>query len=516
MDRQMNETQKVLERFRAYQECEAELKMDNSELRKLINLLQNADEKSAVLSSIVESSDDAIISKDLNGVVTSWNSSAQRIFGYSSQEMIGTPILRLIPSDREQEETDILAKLKKGIHVDHFETQRLRKDGTLIDVSLTISPIYNVSGEIIGISKIARDLTFNRKAEIDARRLIAIIESSDDAIISKDLNSVVTSWNASAERIFGYSAEEMIGESILKIIPKERSEEEPKILAQLRKGIRVDHFETQRLKKDGTLVSVSLTISPIKNKAGKVTGVSKIARDITDKKLAEKKKEEFVGFVSHELKTPLTSLKSYIQIAQAKTEHPEFLKKVLEKAAQQSKKMENMISSFLHISRIEGGHFRIDKVAFDLTGLISEIIEDAGIADPKHNFHYQGEASLLALADREKVSMVLTNLVSNAQKYSPNGGDITISCLTKGKKIRISVRDQGIGISQADQKHMFKKFHRIQSEHTKLIPGFGIGLYLVSTIIELHGSSINLESEPGVGSTFSFELEKSQQDGLSQ
>lgn len=504
----MNETQQVLDKFRAFQEREAELKLDNDELRKLISLLQIADEKSAALSSIVASSDDAIISKDLNGIITSWNNSAERIFGYSAAEMIGTPILRLIPASRLEEEPKILSQVKAGIRVDHFETQRLRKDGSLLDVSLTISPIYNSSGHIIGISKIARDMTLYRKAEVDGRRLMAIIESSDDAIISKDLNSIVTSWNASAERIFGYSATEMIGESILKIIPPERFEEEPKILSQLRKGIRVDHFETERMRKDGTLIHVSLTISPIKNWAGEVIGLSKIARDITDKKQAEKKKEEFVGFVSHELKTPLTSLKSYIQIAQLKTDSPDFLKKALDKAAQQSKKMENMISSFLHISRIEDGHIRIEKTAFDLPALIAEIIEDGVIADQKHHFFYHGEPFLNALADREKIAIALTNLVSNAQKYSPYGGDITISCHVNNEKVRISVKDQGMGISRADQKRMFQKFHRVESEQTRLIPGFGIGLYLVSTIIKLHGSSINLESELGNGSTFTFELER--------
>ncbi|MDQ0965355.1 two-component system sensor histidine kinase VicK [Flavobacterium sp. W4I14] len=503
----MDETQAVLDKFKAYEERGAELKLEVAELRKLMRLLQSSDEKSAILSSIVESSDDAIISKDLNGIITSWNNSAQRIFGYSAEEMIGTPILKLIPFDRQHEEPKILAQLKNGIRVDHFETQRLRKDGSLIDVSLTISPIYNVSGAIIGISKIARDITLHRKAEVDGRRLMAIIESSDDAIISKDLNSVITSWNAAAERIFGYTAKEMIGESILKIIPVDRFEEEPKILAQLRQGVRVDHFETKRLRKDGTLINVSLTISPIKNWAGEVVGLSKIARDITDKKQAERKKEEFVSFVSHELKTPLTSLKSYIQIAQAKADNPDFLKKALNKAAQQSKKMENMISSFLHISRIEEGHIGIEKTSFDISALIAQIIEDGNVTDPRHHFSYHGETSLKALADRDKISMVLTNLVSNAQKYSPNGGNITISCHIKGEKIHISVKDEGIGISLSDQKHMFQKFYRVESELTRPIPGFGIGLYLASRIVELHDSSITLQSELGVGSTFAFDLE---------
>jgi len=178
--------------------------------------------------------------------------------------VIGHSILKLVPKHLHQEEIEIIAQLKKGIRVDHFETHRMHKDGRLIDVSLTISPVYDGNKNIIGISKIVRDITLHRKAEVDGKRLMAIIETSDDLIISRDLNSTVTSWNESAERIFGFTAEDMIGTSILKIIPKEPHTEEPQILAKLIKGDRVDHFETERLRKNGLLICVSLTISPSK------------------------------------------------------------------------------------------------------------------------------------------------------------------------------------------------------------------------------------------------------------
>jgi len=289
------DVKEIVSKIKDFENRELALELDNQELRNLILILKQAEEKDAVLKSIIESSDDGIVSKDLNGIITSWNNSAERIFGYSAEEMIGHSILKLIPKHLHEEEPEIIAQLKQGIRVEHFETQRMHKDGRLIDVSLTISPVYDGNKNISGVSKIVRDMTLQRKAEVDAKRLIAIVETSDDAIISKDLNSTITSWNESAERIFGFTATEMIGESILKIIPPARHKEEPEILAKLVKGERVNHFETERLRKDGSMICVSLTISPIKNSSGKVIGVSKIARDITDKKKTEQKRGIF-GF----------------------------------------------------------------------------------------------------------------------------------------------------------------------------------------------------------------------------
>jgi PAS domain S-box-containing protein len=246
--------------------------------------LGSIEDAQALLAAIVATSDDAIISKDLNGIVHSWNQSAERMFGYTAEEIVGKPIAILFPPDRLDEESKILQRIQNGDRVDHIETIRIHKNGTPVAVSVTISPIRNSEGKIVGASKVARDIT--QSAELESR-FRAIINSSDDAIVSKDLNGIVRSWNPSAERMFGYTAQEMIGQSITVLFPPDRLEEEPKILEQLRRGERVDHFETIRVCKDGRCIHVSVTISPVKDATGRVIGASKIARDITARKQFE-------------------------------------------------------------------------------------------------------------------------------------------------------------------------------------------------------------------------------------
>jgi PAS domain S-box-containing protein len=235
------------------------------------------------LARVVESSDDAIVSKDLNGVIQSWNLAAERMFGYTAEEAIGRSIRMIIPADRQAEEDMVLGHIRAGKAITHFETIRQRKDGTPIPISLTVSPIYNDDGEVIGASKIARDITSQREANLAIRRLAAIVESSDDAIITKDLNSIITSWNAAAERIFGYTAAEAIGRSIRMLIPKELQHEEDVVLARIRAGEKIDHYETVRQHKDGTQLTMSLTVSPIRDEYGAIVGASKVARDITER-----------------------------------------------------------------------------------------------------------------------------------------------------------------------------------------------------------------------------------------
>ncbi len=235
------------------------------------------------LARIIESSDDAIVSKDLNSTIQSWNRAAERIFGYTAEEAIGRSIRMIIPADRQDEEDAVMARIRKGESVSHFETIRVRKDGSLVPISLTVSPVHNDRGVVIGASKIARDLSDRIGAERAARRLKAVVESSDDAIITKSLDSIITSWNRAAERMFGYTAEEAIGRSIRMIIPDDRQGEEDTVLTRIHAGQSVDHFETIRLRKDGAPVTISLSVSPILDDHGKVVGASKIARDITER-----------------------------------------------------------------------------------------------------------------------------------------------------------------------------------------------------------------------------------------
>lgn len=190
----------------------------------------------ALLRAIVESSDDAIISKDLNSLVTSWNKSAERMFGYSAEEMIGQSISKLIPEERIGEEQDIMSKVRAGERLSHFETVRRRKDGRLIDIVVSISPVRTAGGKVVGASKVARDISETKRTARSDQLLAAIVNSSDDAIVSKNLDSTITSWNDAAERMFGYSAAEIVGQSVLRLMPADRQSEEPDIIGRLRRG----------------------------------------------------------------------------------------------------------------------------------------------------------------------------------------------------------------------------------------------------------------------------------------
>jgi PAS domain S-box-containing protein len=246
-----------------------------------------SDELRALLVAIVESSDDAIVSKTLDGVITSWNRGAERLFGYTAAEAVGQHIFLIIPEDRKAEEQDVLARLRRGEKIDHFETVRRTKDGGQVHVSLTVSPVRDAQGTIIGASKVARDISERRRSDELRAQLAAIVDSSDDAIVSKTLDGIIRSWNRGAERLFGYTATEAVGQQIFLIIPEDRKAEEEDVLARLRRGEKIDHFRTVRRTKDGRQVHISLTVSPLRDAQGAIIGASKVARDITEGILAE-------------------------------------------------------------------------------------------------------------------------------------------------------------------------------------------------------------------------------------
>ncbi|AMY10567.1 Sensory/regulatory protein RpfC [Luteitalea pratensis] len=234
------------------------------------------------LAQVVEWSDDAIVTKDLHSTITSWNRAAERMFGYTAAEAIGRSVRMIIPPELQSEEDTVLAKIRSGEALSHFETVRVRKDGARISISLTVSPIRNEAGVVIGASTIARDITDRKTSDLAIRRLAAAVRSSDDAIVTKTLDGIITSWNPAAERIFGYTAAEALGQSIRILIPDQLQGEEDVVIARIRAGETVDHYETTRRAKDGRLVAISLTVSPIRTESGTIVGASKIARDISD------------------------------------------------------------------------------------------------------------------------------------------------------------------------------------------------------------------------------------------
>lgn len=237
-------------------------------------------------------------------------------------------------------------------------------------------------------------------------------------------------------------------------------------------------------------------------------GISKIARDITEKKLDETRKGDFIGMVSHELKTPLTSLSAIVQVANLKLKNSEdkFLIGAIEKAGQQVKRMTNMINGFLNISRLESGKIHIDKQPLDIGELIADMISEASLTANTDLIRFDRCPPITVTADRDKIGSVISNLLSNAIKYSPKGAPIEISCAAGDGQVTVSVKDEGLGIRAQDLDKIFDRYYRVEADHTRHIAGFGIGLYLSSEIIERHGGKIWAESEPGKGSIFHFRL----------
>jgi PAS domain S-box-containing protein len=470
------------------------------------------------LAAIIDSTDDAIISKNLNSVITSWNLGAERMFGYKRDEVIGKSILILIPDDLLQEEGYILSKIMKGEKVEHYETTRVGKNEKEIKVSLTISPIIDDTGVVIGASQIARDITQIREAEAKQAMLAAIIESSEDAIVSKDLNGIVTSWNPAAQRLFGYKPEEMIGQPIYKLFPEDRMDEEPRILERIRKGERVEHFDTVRRSKDGKLLDISLTISPIKDKTGKITGASKIARDISDRKRQEKllkdKTEElersnrelndFAYIISHDLKAPLRaigSLASFLQMDYSDKLGPEGVE-MLDLMVGRVKRMNNLIEGVLQYSRV--GRVRDRKQIIKLNELVEEV--KATISPPPHISITHDDLPEI-IFERVPLQQIVQNLISNAvTSIDKANGKINVGCSDLGKFYEISVSDNGSGI---EERHFEKIFQIFQTLHPRdEMESTGIGLTIVKKTVEYYGGQIRVESKPGEGSTFYFTIPK--------
>ncbi|MBI4286001.1 MAG: PAS domain S-box protein, partial [Chloroflexi bacterium] len=240
-----------------------------------------ADERSRYLAAIVTSSEDAIIGKDLKGTIVSWNPAAERMFGYTEEAAIGQPISIIGIQGRLDEFKEIIEKIKAGVAIERYETQRRRKDGTVVDVAVTVSPVKDETGHVIGASVIDRDITSQREASRYARSLAAIVQSSEDAVISEALDGTITSWNPAAEKMFGYTEKEALSRPMSIIGTPERIDEFQEIIEKIKKGLTVERYETQRRRKNGTVVDVSVTVSPVRSEEGKLIGLSAIDRDIT-------------------------------------------------------------------------------------------------------------------------------------------------------------------------------------------------------------------------------------------
>lgn len=638
------------------------------------------------LSSIFDSAHDAIITLDTNGHIIHWNSAATRILGHVAAEIIGKHVDSIIPGRLLSDEKKNLRKLIAGSSMEHYQTIRLDKQSKEVSISLTASVIKDAGGRILGISHIFHNLSIQQLTEEKQAMLAAIIESSDDAILSKTLDGYITSWNKGAELIFGYTEDEIIGEHISFLIPKDRLPEEDSIISNIKRGIKVEHLETIRIGKGGREIAVSLTISPVKDKDSNIIGASKIARDITRNKEAERaikrhtsdleilntigktiseglevemilqkvidattqltgaefgvfyyhavggpgnpvrlhttsgtvfqkdwnspelmtllgsvfldksivridelredsrylnnasllehvqsriqissllvvpvatkgnvvvgglifghsqagmfsknqenlvagvvaqaataldnaklyekvsalnaKKDEFIGLASHELKTPLTSMKGFLQILE-RNESGEINKNFIKKALKQLNKISNLVSDLLDVSKIQTGKLYLDFETFDFQTLLHEVIELSQFSSDSHQIELDSDSIVLPVqADRQRVEQVLINLISNAVKYSPDASKVVIRVRKTDLEVRVGIKDFGFGIEPDQMMNIFSRFFRVESIASH-ISGLGIGLFITKEIVERHNGRIWVESEHGKGSEFFFTL----------
>jgi PAS domain S-box-containing protein len=642
--------------------------LHNEVLQKVIPTPPEQPDASSLLAAIVESSDDAIISQDLQGTITTWNRGAERMFGYLADDVAGGPISVIIPPERGEEEAEILRQIARGQRIERFETVRVRKDGKRVEVSMSISPLMK-DGQVIGASKIARDIsgykrmlreaeqqrsrlevtlasigdavivtdttaavtfmnsvaegltgckvedargkplesvfnivneTTRRRAEnpvtcalrdgltiglanhtvlvakngaeyaiddsaapiregdgeiagvvlvfrdvtgaraaADFRaRLAAIVQSSDDAIVGKDLTGRIMSWNAGAERLFRYSAEEAIGRPISIIIPPDRLQEETMILERIRRGERVDHFETLRVTKDHRKVYVSLSISPILDAEGHVIGASKIARDITESKkmeqelvearlriekysqelertvqertaelnAANQELEAFNYTVAHDLRAALRNIRGLLSILQEEA-MPAMVpeqRDLIDRLSKSAERMTKLLEDLLNLSRL--GKHELERTQVSIDELVRRAIAELTAETQGRQIDWSIAPLPTLWCDPGLMQQAIINLLSNALKYTrPRPvAKIEVGQLAINGEAAIYVRDNGIGFSMEQAQKLFTPFHRLHPE--RQFEGSGIGLAAIDRIIRRHGGRIWAESKPDEGATFYFTL----------
>ena len=342
--------------------------------------------------------------------------------------------------------------------------------------------------------------------------LAAIVDSTDDAVIGKTLEGVIISWNRGAERIYGYTADEVIGQPISILIPPDRPNELPSILSRLARGERIDHYLTKRARKSGKIIDVSVTISPVRDETGTIIGASAIARDVTVEQDAIKEalriRDEFISVAAHELRTPLTTLYARLQLIERRLMRneldPSTVLRDVTLVRQAADRLKDLIYRLLDISRIKSGQLQLETVTTDLKAMLESIgsmlAETSGreITISAPGSPETHEASV----DAVRIEEVVVNLVDNAVKYSPAGTPIEVELTSAPEMISIAVRDHGQGIVGEERTRIFEPFHRSSVN----APGVGLGLHIAREIAELHGGTLTLETPLDGGSRFVVRL----------
>ena len=525
---------RVLQRTEELLQLNERLKQELAERKQM-----EAEQKR--LAAIVESSDDGIIGLSMDGIVTSWNSGAEKIYGFSAEEIVGQSVQLLLPDDRVDEESAIIERIKRGERLEHYETLRRHKSGSLFDVSLTISPIQNSEGKVVGISKISRDITASKQAEAErkqaqealARELVrskGLLNASFDGIVVVDAQGYVVEANESYARMLGRTLEETLTLHISDWDAQWSPEELERIVTT---GRFVDRtFETLHRRKDGSTYEVEITVSNVAVD-DEVLQLC-ICRDITERKKSEEQlrlsnermslanaelaraarlKDEFLASMSHELRTPLNAILGLSEaliediFGPLNDEQREHLS-TIEKSG---KHLLTLINEILDLSKVESGRMELEITSVPVeefcTSCLSFVKQQAHQKRIQLDCRIDPELIEIDI-DERRIRQVLINLLSNAVKFTPDNGTVQLQVRgdTFRETLEFSVTDTGIGIAPEHLDTLFQPFVQIDSALSRRYEGTGLGLALVRRISELHGGSVSLESQEGKGSRFTVSL----------
>jgi PAS domain S-box-containing protein len=475
---------------------------------------------------------DAVITTDADGHVTSMNAVAQGLTGWSQTDALGQllpDVFRIVHEDtREPVENPVTRALQTGTIIRLANpTILLARTGEEHPIDDSAAPIRDESEGTVGAVLVFRDVSERRRTDLTRAHLAAIVESSDDAIISKTLQSIILSWNNGAERLFGYSPQEAIGQPITILLPPERRAEEQHILERIIRGERIEHFETVRVAKDGRRIAISLTISPIRDDRGEIIGASKVARDISARKrleahnselrerehiarqaaeAASRAKDEFLAMLGHELRNPLSPILTALQLMKLRGGGQERERTVIER---QVSHLTRLVDDLLDVSRIARGKVELKEEFVEVAEIVAKAIEIATpLLDQRtHSLDVDVPRGLWVRGDVTRLNQVVSNLLTNAAKYTPPAGRITVRATEERGEIVIRVRDTGIGIAADVLPRVFDLFVQERQSIDRSQGGLGLGLTIVRNLVERHGGTVAVHSDgPGTGSEFVVRL----------
>ncbi len=504
----------------------------------------------ALLAAVSECSECAIFGKTLDGIINSWNAAAEGLFGYSAEEAIGKPSSILIPPDRTHELPNILDRIGRGERLERHQTVWLRKDGHGIDVAVSVTPIKDDRGRVVGAATIARDITEQKRTEEERERLLAELKEANQRLVAanrrgRELADQAQRWAAELDAVIEGVGEGItiadgngrilrrnrVGREILGPSPQIEEEQrwtdyagrfgvryldnrsvpsEQFPLARAVRGEAISGEELILVRPDGRRLHLLFSTSAVRDEEGRVALAMSIYRDITPIRLLEQAREEFISVVAHDLRSPLTLIPGFAGLLQrlppeqhGRTQE----RKAVESILSSAKRLERMVADLLDASRIESNRLTLAKEPVDLPRLVEELVERTAEITKGHPVRIDVHGPVPAvLADPTRLEQVLVNLLSNAAKYSFPRCEILLELQPRAGEVLISVTNRGLGIAPEDRDMIFTRFHRTRAAIKEKVPGLGLGLYISKGLVEAHGGRIWVESEMGKSTSFRFTL----------